>query len=89
MTTKQKDRQSYRSKGKYSVVNPCYACGKSAGVDFSSHPLTDTGEWGDVALCLCHKCWTATSEFKNPEDFLKYKEQFGDAAEEAWEKVRE
>lgn len=89
MTPKQRSRQDYREKGKYSVVNPCYACGKSAGVDYSSHPLTDTGGWGDIALCLCQKCWDATSELADPKDFLEYKKQFGDAAEKAWLKARE
>lgn len=87
-TAKQRQRQDYRKNGRYSLVNPCYACGKSAGVEHSSHPLTDTSEWGDLALCLCHKCWEATYEMTEVAEFLKYKEQFGNAAELAWKKIR-
>ncbi len=84
----QLERQRHRDQGKYAAVNPCYACGKSAGVDYYSHPLTDCGDWGDLALVLCKKCGEATAEMTRPEEFEKYKSQFGDAADEAWAKVR-
>jgi len=87
-TTKQRQRQAYRTNGRYSLVNPCYACGKSAGVEYSCHPLTDTGDWNDTAICLCHKCWQATYQMTEVAEFLKYKEQFGDASKLAWLKVR-
>ena len=54
-TEKQKERQKYRENGRYAKVNPCYVCGKSAGVDYCSHPDTD-GAIGDELLCLCEKC---------------------------------
>lgn len=85
----QRDRQNreYRSKGKYALVNPCYACGKSAGVDYHSHRLTDTGEWHDLALVLCAKCSDATEHMNTPDEFLKYKAKFGDESDKAWDKV--
>jgi len=90
-SSKQNQRQSteYRNKGKYALVNPCMACGKSAGVDYSSHPMTDCGDWADSAICLCIKCWDATSEMTDPAQFDEYKKQFGDAADVAWAKVAE
>jgi len=89
-STAQRARQDteHRTNGKYAKVNPCYACGRSAGVNYFSHPLTDTGDWGDTALVLCARCSDLTQELTNVEDFLKYKEQFGDAAYQAWKKLR-
>jgi hypothetical protein len=57
-TKKQRARQDieFRNKGRYALVNPCYACGKSAGVDYLSHAMSDTNGWGDAALVLCAKC---------------------------------
>lgn len=88
-TLKQQWRQAreYRSNGRYALVNPCYACGKSAGVDYYSHPLTDQGDWHDAALCLCKKCADATQDMTLVDQFLEYKKQFGDKSDQAWEKV--
>ncbi len=33
-TDKQRERQQHRDRGRYAKVNPCYVCGKSAGVDY-------------------------------------------------------
>jgi len=64
-TKKQQLRQNYRENGKYAKVNPCYLCGKSAGVDYNSHHLTDSDgsdgiPFDDVALCICDRCEVAT-----------------------------
>ena len=62
MTPKQRDRQRHRSRGgQYAQVNPCYRCGKSAGVDYCSGKHTDSVDslgnvWHDHALCLCEPC---------------------------------
>lgn len=64
MTPKQRQRQDseYRARGKYAKVNPCYRCGKSAGIDYCSDHRTDTDigdrAIGDQALCLCDPCGT-------------------------------
>lgn len=73
-TAAQKERQrpEHREKGKYAKVNPCLGCGKSAGIDYLSHPLTDVGDWHDIAICLCKKCAVATESFTNPEEFEAY-----------------
>jgi len=60
-TPAQRERQLHRDAGKYAKVNPCYRCGKSAGIDYYSDERTDTkdsegNEWGDHALCLCERC---------------------------------
>lgn len=56
MTPKQHDRQSHRGRdGRYAEVNPCYHCGKSAGVDYCSHYQTDR-LFDDEGLCLCGSC---------------------------------
>ncbi len=61
-----RQRQDYRDKGKYSRVNPCYRCGKSAGIDYCSFLGDDTdacgNHWYDVALCVCEKCWIYLDE---------------------------
>lgn len=79
MTSKQRSRQTYRNwdNGKYEKVNPCYGCGKSCGVDYCSHPLTDTGDWADIALVLCLKCAHATDEMTDPAEFEAYAKKHG------------
>ena len=64
MSEKQKERQKYqyRENGKYAKVNPCYVCGKSAGVDYYSHHDTD-GLINDELLCLCKKCMDKLDKF--------------------------
>ena len=73
---KQKARQEseFRENGRYAKVNPCYACGKSAGVEYFSHPLTDTNGWHDAALCLCKKYTDATQEMTKV--FYEYRKRF-------------
>lgn len=85
----QRERQSrdHRVNGRYAATNPCMCCGKSAGIDFFSHPLTDTGGWDDMALVLCNKCFSATQDMTDPNQFESYKKQFGDAADTAWAKT--
>jgi hypothetical protein len=60
-TEKQVERQRFRDAGRYSKVNPCQLCGKSAGVDYWSDRRTDTvdacgNRWNDVAIALCEAC---------------------------------
>lgn len=80
MTKKRSDkqllRQRFREDGKYSKVNPCYGCDKSAGVDYASHPLTDCGDWHDIAICLCMKCWNATCDMIEVEEFVAFQNKF-------------
>jgi hypothetical protein len=77
MSPKQKERQrqEYRKSGKYSKINPCYACDKSAGIDYYSHRLTDTGNWGDAALCLCARCSRETDGMNTVEEFYAYQKR--------------
>ena len=74
---KQQERQQHRTQGKYAKVNPCYCCGKSAGVDYASHPMTDRTDpggrdWGDTAICLCPTCLKETEHLQFVSDFLDY-----------------
>jgi hypothetical protein len=59
-TWPQNERQRHRDNGKYAKVNPCYRCGKSAGVDYCSFLADTTDEcsnaWDDKALCVCGRC---------------------------------
>lgn len=71
-TQKQKERQKYREKGKYTKVNTCQGCGKNFGVEYFSHLLTDTGDWGDSALILCMKCVDATQDMTELNQFKEY-----------------
>ena len=71
-TRLQRLRQEHREGGRYTKVNPCYACGKSAGDDYLSHPMTDKNKWDDTAICLCKKCHKATYDMVKVEDFLEY-----------------
>lgn len=66
MTPNQKKRQRYRGRGQYAKVNPCYACGQSAGVDYCSHKDTDH-TIHDELLCLCRRCAKATQDMPGPE----------------------
>jgi hypothetical protein len=80
-TPKQRQRQDYRENGRYAKVNPCQACGKSAGVEYFSHPLTDCAspsgdEWDDCAICLCKKCADATQDMTEPNEFFEYAKRF-------------
>jgi hypothetical protein len=61
VTPNQHRRQRHRSQtGRYEVVNPCNVCGKSAGVEYLSHPDTD-GEIADELICLCKVCFDKLS----------------------------
>lgn len=82
MTGAQRERQRHRENGKYAQVNPCNGCGKSAGVSYFSHHLTDCdsplGEsWDDLAICLCKKCADATSDMTEPSEFIEYAKKKG------------
>ena len=66
ITSAQKERQDYRENGKYARVNPCYVCGKSAGVNYYSHQDTD-GTIGDELLILCKKCGAKLGKFPGNE----------------------
>ena len=49
----ERQEERYRVKGKYSKVNPCEDCGKSAGVNYYSLPnCNSTGK----GVILCKKC---------------------------------
>jgi hypothetical protein len=61
MTQEQHERQRHRERsGRYSKVNPCYRCGKSAGENYTSVLDSECdslgNNWGDSALCLCWPC---------------------------------
>ena len=66
MTPNQKRRQKFRKTGRYAKVNPCYVCGKSAGVEYFSHHDTD-GAIGDELLCLCESCYAKLDPIPGPE----------------------
>lgn len=74
--------------GRFGKLNPCYACAKSAGERYYSHPLTDTGGWADLALCLCAKCAKATERMHDPLDFVTYAVAHGGMTEETAAIVR-
>jgi len=79
---RQHERQAYRDRGRYAKVHPCYGCGKSAGVDYNSHPLTDCfgsdgKNWDDTALCLCRRCLKATEHMTRVQDFTAYAQAKG------------
>lgn len=74
MTPNQRRRQNHRDGGKYAKVNPCNACGKSAGVDYASHPDTDR-LIADELICLCPKCYKRLESLPGPE---AVKAVFGD-----------
>lgn len=67
MTLNQKERQNHReNNGRYAKVNPCYRCGKSAGVDYYADRRTD-GLIGDEALVLCAECFTVLDKMMDEE----------------------
>lgn len=73
----QKVSQAYEQKergssGRFGKLNPCYGCGKSAGQDYFSHPLTGGVLWADLALVLCERCAEATERMFDPRDFVAY-----------------
>jgi hypothetical protein len=79
MTPAQRERQTdeYRKNGKYAKVNPCQGCGKSAGVNYFSHRMTDNMGWGDSALVLCKKCSYATDDIQDVKEFYAYQKLNG------------
>ena len=82
LTDAQRARQRHRNRGQYAKVNPCYGCGKSAGVDYLSHPMTDRTDpdgkdWGDTAICLCPKCEEATKDMTRVAEFIAYAKKKG------------
>ena len=74
----QRQKEEYREHGKYAKVNPCYVCGKSAGVDYCSHPDTDK-TIDDELLCLCKKCGEKLSKYDGK---TAIKIAFGDITKE-------
>jgi len=60
MTDAQRQRQHYRSRGRYSKVNPCEVCGRSAGDSYCSLPDCNSTGFG---VCLCDRCYTAIREY--------------------------
>jgi len=66
-TSAQNERQKeqYREHGKYAKVNPCYVCGKSAGINYFSHHDTDK-TINDELLVLCKKCADKLCKFDGP-----------------------
>lgn len=77
MSRRQAERQRHRRNGKYARVNPCYLCNKSAGEDYTSHPLTDANGsdgvgFGDMALCICAKCYEATKDMTTTVEVAAY-----------------
>ena len=62
MTKKQEERQDHRINGKYAKVNPCYVCGKSAGIEYYAHKDTD-GLINDELLCLCRRCYDKLEKY--------------------------
>ena len=82
LTDAQIRRQRHRDHGKYAQVNPCYGCGKSAGEDYFSHPLSDQNgsdgkPWDDVALCLCLNCYNATKNMTRVDEFIAFSKAHG------------
>jgi len=62
-------------------VNPCYICGKSAGVEYGSHLMTDTTDtngqnFGDRGLCLCIGCLRATEHMTTVEEFEAFRQAY-------------
>lgn len=57
-----RQKEQYREKGKYAKVNPCYVCGKSAGINYWSHHDTDR-LINDELLVLCGKCATKLDKY--------------------------
>ena len=70
---RQRQDREFRDGGKYAKVNPCQICGKSAGINYFSHPLTDTGDWHDHGICLCKKCADATNHITDVNEFNRLK----------------
>jgi hypothetical protein len=82
------DQKRNGAAGRFAKLNPCYGCGKSAGKDYYSHPLTDNG-WGDMALVLCEKCGSATQHMWHPLDFIAYAEAHGGMTSEIAASLRQ
>lgn len=62
----ERQKEQYRNKGKYAKVHPCYVCGKSAGINYFSHPDTDD-LINDELLCLCKKCYNNLKHISGKE----------------------
>lgn len=75
-TSAQRERQQtkHRDNGRYAKVNPCYICGKSAGIDYLSDHRSDStdsegNEWNDEALCLCGTCGPALAKLPDGQAY--------------------
>lgn len=58
MSWQQKERQSTRAKktGRYTKLNPCEGCGKSAGANYYSDDRCNSRTWAGRGLVLCSRC---------------------------------
>ncbi len=73
-TQAQRERQNHREKsGRYDKVNPCYVCGRSAGVDYCSHGDTDY-LFGDALLVICDGCSRALQALRGADALVRAKE---------------
>jgi len=88
MSPLQRERQSHREKsgGKYAKVNPCYCCGKTAGLDHRSDSRVDDPAhpgFTAAALVLCDKC-ADKGEAMSDADALQF---YTDNGTREWGKV--
>lgn len=86
---RERQRSEHRDRGRYSQVNPCYVCGRSAGLNYFSHPLTDCRDsedvgFGDLGLVLCPRCATATDKITTVRGFLQFMQSKLGAACPTW-----
>lgn len=84
--------QAYEQKrngkaGRFGKLNPCYGCGKSAGDNYYSHPLTDMG-FEDLGLCLCKKCGETTSDMLDPLEFIEFCVKHGGMSREDADRIK-
>ncbi|MDE2103297.1 MAG: hypothetical protein KGL39_39015 [Patescibacteria group bacterium] len=60
LTAAQQTRQRHRTtNGRYTLVDPCYMCGKSGAEWSFNADTTDVlgNNWADLALWLCRDCY--------------------------------
>lgn len=74
MSPAQRARQQreHRSGGRYAKVNPCDACGKSAGVNHFSDRRTDIIDGFSDFICLCERCANAGEKLGDDEALAFY-----------------
>lgn len=69
---RQRQAKEHRSGGQYAKVNPCNACGKSAGVNYFSDHRTDVIDGFSDYICLCRKCAAKGEAIEDPEAALAF-----------------